>query len=353
MVAYFVSLPSHQIYPSHICRYLTGRSINSHEPNTPTIVAIVLVLIALILGVVISFLWYSKRRMGRMAGYSSMGGVWGWYSRLRYGSRPPDIEKGSSSFHSRFAALRSAGREKFDRRLPPQVIVEEPPAPLLPHIQKYPSLVERMGEAGASSLLSRSASQTSRALARPPPIRGSGLPARPDGSWRKEPPDPSTPPLREIPLEIPSPKAISPTSPVPLDTPPGTVPARFDRRQPSGSAMKPERQDSNRAERVRALHMDLTQDFRGLDSPIERSATMRAPNSHREDTSQLRKVKTVKSAKNLRFMLPSSPRNLLSAAPLRSAIGTGGNNGKSNLRPLLSASLTYSSDLKPPKTAFV
>ncbi len=170
-----------------------------------------------------------------MAGYSSMGGVWGWYSRLRYGSRPPDIEKGSSSFHSRFAALRSAGREKFDRRLPPQVIVEEPPAPLLPHIQKYPSLVERMGEAGASSLLSRSASQTSRALARPPPIRGSGLPARPDGSWRKEPPDPSTPPLREIPLEIPSPQAISPTSPVPLDTPPGTVPARFDRRQPSGS----------------------------------------------------------------------------------------------------------------------
>jgi len=273
-----------------------------------------------------------------------MGGIWGWYSQLRYGTRPPDIEKGTSSFHSRFAALRSAGRERFDRRLPPKVIVEEPPAPLLPHIQKYPSLTERMGEAGGGSFLSRSASQSSRALALPPPIRGSGLPARPASSRRKEPPDPSTPPLREIPLEIPSPQ--SPTSPVPLDTPPGTVPSRFDRRQPPGSAMQPGRQDSDRAQRVRALHMDLTQDFRGLDSPIERSATMRAPNSHREDTSQLRKAKTVKSAKNLRFMLPSSPRNLLSAAP-------GGNNGKSNLRPLLSATLTYSSDLKPPKTAFV
>lgn len=286
--------------------------------------------------------------MGRTDSHSSMGGVWGWYCRLR-GSRPPDIEKGSSSFHSRFAALRSAGRENFDRRLLPQVIVEEPPAPLLPHIQKYPSLVERMGEAGAGSLLSRSSSQNSRALARPPPIRGSGLPGRSDSSRRKEPPNLSTPPLREIPLEIPSPQD-APTSPVPLDTPPGAVAARFDRRQPPGSAMKPERQDSDRADRVRALHMDLTQDFRGLDSPIERSATMRAPNSHREDTSHLRRVKTVKSAKNLRFMLPSSPRNPLSAAPLRSEIGTGGNNGKNNLRPLLSA---YSSDLQPPKTAFV
>ena len=300
-----------------------------------------------------------------MAGYSSVGGALGWWGRLRYSSRPPDVEKGVSNFHSRFAALRSAGREKFDRRLLPQVIVEEPPAPLLPHIQRYPSILERMGDSGASSFLSRSASkstQSSRPLAPLAPIRGSGMPARPtksnaqsptDSSWRKELEDAFTPPLLEIPLETISPQDSTPTSAIPLDTPPDTASARSGRRKPPDYSVKPRRQNSNRDERVRALRMDLTQDFRVLDPPLARSATMHTPNSPREDTLQLRKVKTVKSAKNIRFMLPSSPRSAIMVAPLRSALGLRGNNGKSNLRPLLSASQEYSQDWTPPKTAYI
>ncbi|KAF8736381.1 hypothetical protein AX14_000412 [Amanita brunnescens Koide BX004] len=338
---------------------LVGRSIQSGT-SPATIVAIVLVLVALTLGALISFLWFSKRRKGQAAGYSSIGGL-GWWSKLRYSSGPPDVEKGvSSSFHSRFAALRSAGREKFNNRLPPQVIVEEPPAPLLPHIQRYPSNLERMGDSGVSSLLTGPASknsQSSRALAPLAPIRGSGMPARPtksnvksptDSSWRKELQDAFSPPLREVPLEAISPQDLTPTSPVPLDSPPDTSSARDN---PLDPAVKPRRQHSNRNERVRALHMDLTQDFRALESPLARSATMQVPNSRREDTSQLRKAKTVKSARNLRFMLPSSPRSAI--APLRSALGVGGNSAKSNLRPLLSASRDYSQDWTPPKTAFL
>jgi hypothetical protein len=298
-----------------------------------------------------------------VSGYSSVGGALGWWDRLRYGSPPPDVEKGVSSFHSRFAALRSAGREKFGRRLLPQVIVEEPPAPLLPHIQRYPNILERMGDSGASLLLSRSASkntQSSRALAPLAPIRGSGMPTRPtksnvnpptDNSWRQELEDAFSPPLREIPLETISPQDPTPTSAVPLDTPRDTASARGDRRKPPDSSVKLRRQNSNRDDRVRALRMDLTQDFLALDPPPARSATMRIPNSPREDMSQLRKVKTVKSARNIRFMLPSSPRSAM-VAPLRSALGLGGSS-KSNLRPLLSASQEYSQDWTPPKTAFI
>lgn len=300
-----------------------------------------------------------------MAGYSSVGGALGWWGRLRYGSQPPDVEKGSSSFHSRFAALRSAGREKFDRRLLPQVIVEEPPAPLLPHIQRYPNILERMGDSVPSSLLSGSASKntrSSRALAPLAPIRASGMPTRPtksnvkpptDNSWRQELEDALSPPLREIPLESISPQDSTPTTLIPLDTPPDTASARGDRRMPLDSSVKLRRQNSNRDERVRALRMDLTQDFRALDPPLARSATVRIPDSPREDTALLRKVKTVKSARNIRFMLPSSPRSAIMVAPLRSALGLGGNNGKSNLRPLLSASQEYSQNWTPPKTAFI
>ncbi|KAK2466473.1 hypothetical protein APHAL10511_002115 [Amanita phalloides] len=337
---------------------LAGRSVNKGT-SPGTVIAVVLALLALLVGAVGTFIWYSRRRTGHYGNMPTTGVIFGWWHHVRHATRQTDIEKGapSATFHSRFTALRSAGREGFERRPPPQVVVEEPPAPLLPHIQKYPSALER---SRTKLLLPNTAaknSQGSRVLVPPPPARGPGIPARQDPtkspteymkSWSKR----SQNPIIRNPDEVISSPQDSATSLVPLDTPPDTASGQADHRRPEPGA-NIRKLDQERAERVRALHMDLTQDFRGLDSPLTRVSSMRVMSAHQPED-QLRKAKTMKSAKNLRFMLPSSPRSPLQVAPLRSAVVDGGGDlGKSKLRPLLSASHEYSHDWRPPKTAFV
>ncbi|KAF8631241.1 hypothetical protein AX15_002570 [Amanita polypyramis BW_CC] len=352
-------------------RSLAARSENKGA-SPGTIVAIVLVLfVSIVVAAAGAFIWYTRHKNDGLNKYGSLQtprNISVWWSQLRHRTPPTDIEKGDASFQSRFVTLRSAGREKFGNP-PPRVVLEEPPAPVLPHIPKYPSVIERLSSSRASMLFSGATarkSQSSRVLVPALPITYSlGRGGRQKKSATKSPSDhmklwfgqsqnPFVPTPHEPPIDsrIPSPQDFD-TSPISLTNSSATSLER-DKKRPSPTA-KISRLNFMRAERVRMLHMDLSQDFRRLNAPETPATTVHVVHLGDENVAKLRKPQTTKTAKNLRFLLPLSPRSPLRRVPPPSAASPAGGDGKSNLKPLLSASqeYLYSPGRKLPKTAYI
>jgi len=315
-----------------------GRALQmAMDPRPAVAVAVILSVVFLILAAIGTRLWYVRRK----ANHGSMANLdenRGWWNRIRYGLSPPsDIEKGGKSFHSRFAALRSASKETYDE-LPP---LREPGPPVLPHIPKQPGILERIGDPRASSFFSRPFSLASRVLVPPPPAAHrsitKGQQSRKPVPYPTDLPEPAFP--RQNPF-VPSPSRAginvhaAVVAPI-TDT--ATLPQSLQPLPPK-PLMIVKKQDPTRTERVQKLHMELMDDFTRME---ELSASPQIVHPGQESVTRLRRAKTGKS---LRFMLPSSPRTPLKVAPLRSA-SIGGRTGRATgiSRPICSPLLRTAS----------
>jgi len=288
-------------------------------PNTALIVLILLALLLLILGAIGAFLWY-RRKTSQRTNNSEKG--------VLYDSQPRgDIEKGSNRFSSRFSEKRGYG---FAEEHLTSAAIKKPAPPMLPLLPKQPTILERISDARTSLFFPnpRASAQFSegyRVLVPPPPaVHRPAADRQQSARLRK----PSTASQAEFPSPrnpfVPSPSRLSAN--LQIMTPPEfSAPANV----PSGLLEKTTRQDPARAERVRMLRMDLTEDFMEIENLSAPSQVMHLSEA---SLARLKGTKTAKTGKSVRYMLPSSPRNLLVAA--RSAATVNKTPSVSSFRPL-------------------
>jgi len=268
-------------------------------PSTALIVVILLSLLLLILGAVAAFLWY-RRKMSQRTNNSEKGLP--FIPQLR-----GDIEKGSSMFSPRTSEKQGYG---FSDNMT-SAAIKKPAPPMLPFLPKQPTILERISDARTSLFFPNPRASAQfldgpRVLVPPPPPVHRPTSDRPQGAR----PRPSTASKAEFPSPrnpfVPSPSHLSVN--LQIMTPQKSVaPANV----PSGLLEKTTRQDPARAERVRMLRMDLTEDFMEIEKLTASSQVMHLGE---ESLARLKGAKTAKTGKSVRYMLPSSPRTPLMAA---------------------------------------
>jgi len=249
-------------------------------PSPALIATVVLAFILLILGAIGGFLWY-RRKLSRGTDNSEKASPYD--SKVK-----GDIEKGSKKGYKNPLSLSGA--------------IKKPAPPFLPFIPKQPSILERIGNSRSSLFFPNprfsTLSLNSRTLLSPPsPVHRVTMDRRPSTNG-KEAPQPAGNPF------VPSPNHVSANIRIIAPQEPAEP-----TNEPSGLSEKIRRQDPNRAERVRMLRMDLTDDFMEIESLTTSSQVMHLGE---ESLARLRGAKTAKSAKSgksVRYMLPSSPRN--------------------------------------------
>jgi len=286
-------------------------------PSTALIVVILLALLCLILGAVAAFLWY-RRKMSQRTNNSE-----------KKGSLPGDIEKGRSTFSARISEKQAYGFS--DSRT--SASIKKPAPPMLPLLAKQPTILERISDARTSLFFpnprnSAQFSEGPRVLVPPPPAvhrlasdrQQSVRPRRPSTASKAEFQPPRNP-------FVPSPSHFSAN--IQITTPQESVaPANV----PSGLLEKTTRQDPARAERVRMLRMDLTEDFMEIE---KLTASSQVIHLGEESLARLKGAKTAKTGKSVRYMLPSSPRSALMAARSAATVSLGIKTPNvSNFRPL-------------------
>lgn len=284
-------------------------------PSTVLIVTILLALLLLILGAVGAFLWY-RRKTSRRTNNSEKG----LGSQLQV-----DIEKGSSKFSPRISEKQGYN---FSENLvtPPPATLKKPAPPLLPFLPKQPTI--RTSMFFPDPRASAQFFEGPRVIVPPPTaVHRSATDRQQSAKSRKPSIDSraeSQPPKNPF---IPSPNRLSAN----LQTMTPRESAEPSN-EPAGLLEKTKRLDPARAERVRMLRMDLTEDFMEVDNLSTSSQVMHLGEA---SLARLKGAKTARTGKSVRYMLPSSSRNPLVA--VKSAV-TGNTGIKTssvpNFRPL-------------------
>ncbi|KAF8639906.1 hypothetical protein AX17_001157 [Amanita inopinata Kibby_2008] len=366
-----------------------GESANKGV-DTGTIVIIVLFLFLLLLSAAGAYIWHTRRKhdsRGKDSSENARGKLLNWWANIRNPPEPTDIEKGGDryDFQGRYAQHRQGParlKEKMEPP-PPFVVVKKPSPPVLPHIPRYPSILEHLSASRpnlSNTHRTKNPQAKPRVLLPPPTTMKAGLisgalgtaerqgrtltrsPSELMKSWfNRRSQNPFVPPhegdlhaavQRNNPSAIPRTpsRPSSPSSstlhlsPVPISD---SQPLRPNKLMKSKTA---------RAERVRQLHMDLNQHGRDISGEV---TPLRVVHLSEEGAARLRaKTKTPRTAKGLRFLLPLSPKDPTPAAPLYSAVAVGlacrgANNARGDSRTLHAVQQECSSDQRPLRTAYI
>ncbi|PFH52648.1 hypothetical protein AMATHDRAFT_56702 [Amanita thiersii Skay4041] len=359
------------------------------------IVAVLLSLMALSIAMALTVIWYCGREDSPPSALGSgtqprKGFDW-WYT-LMGRPKPVDVEKGEVASQNGASFF-----EKPNEKPPWEAIqpaanphLQKPAASVLPHLPRYPSILERLSQSKPRYLSSSSRVKGSQASSRvlvapPPPARGpsggQGATGHRNGMLINHSTDRRTNkgvhnpfvPIREEEFHATVAGNIPPTQRLPRhplpqhSLPQHLVPSQVahpsanldspfvkpqNQKHPVPPPPRPKRHDVVREERVRRLQMDLSKDLLEVDDQV---TPMPIVHLNESSASRLKSSSKPKSTKTLRFLLPSSPRGPITIAPLRSAaMGLIHRNGSGNSSEAsFSATEESPPNWRHPKTSYI